>query len=93
MSVFDSIKQMFNNKDDSSKHYKKGDYSSLVAETMNSLDQLEGVKMDNSYVSPYEKRDFANSVEIMDKDPKAELFSRHAAQKAKNIKINPHIWA
>ena len=88
MSVFDSIKQMFNNKDDSSKHYKKGDYSSLVAETMNSLDQLEGVKMDNSYVSPYEKRDFANSVEIMDKDPKAELFSRHAALKAKNINKN-----
>lgn len=89
MSVFDSIKQMFNNKDDSQKHYKKGDYKSLVAETMNSLDKLDGVKMDNSYVSPYEKRDFANSVEIVDKDPKAESFSRHAAQqKAKKINNN-----
>ena len=88
MSVFDSIKNMFNNKDDSHKHYKKGDYKSLVAESMNSLNELDGVKMDNSYVSPYEKRDFAHSVEIVDKDPKAELFSRHAKTNATKINNN-----
>lgn len=58
--------------------HKKGDYRDIAMESMNSLDALEGLTMNNSYVSPYEKRHFEQAVEILDRDPR---FTRNSVIK------------
>ena len=47
-------------------------------DSMNSLDELEGLTMNNTYVSPYEKRHFEQAVEILDRDPR---FTRNSVIK------------
>ena len=58
---------MFQNNNKPIKH-KKGDYRDIVADSMNSLDELEGLKMTNTYVSPYEMRDFDKNFQISELD-------------------------
>lgn len=58
--------------------HKKGDYRDIAMESMNSLDELEGLTMNNTYVSPYEKRNFEQAVEILDRDPR---FTRNSVIK------------
>ena len=58
--------------------HKKGDYRDIAMDSMNSLDELEGLTMNNTYVSPYEKRHFEQAVEILDRDPR---FTRNSVIK------------
>ena len=59
--------------------HRKGDYRDIAADSMNSLDELEGLRMTSSYVSPYEQRDFDKNFEIseLDKASPSEPISKN----------------
>ena len=59
--------------------HRKGDYRDIAKDSMSSLDELEGLKMTSTYVSPYEQRDFDKNFEIseLDKASPSEPISKN----------------